>query len=231
VACLQLLDGFRLEVEGNDVVLPTHAQRVVAYLAVSGRSQPRQLLAERLWTDAPSDRCQASLRTALWRIRQCDAHIVRSNRTSVDLDPSVDVDLHRTVEQAHRLIAGDESLADDVGPGALRSDLLPDWDEEWVMIEREQLRQLRLHALEALSARERRAGRLAYAVHTAQAAVASDPLRETAWAALVEAHLAEGNVGEARRALTRFSDLLWAELRTQPSAGLRGRVADALVGR
>jgi DNA-binding SARP family transcriptional activator len=226
---LTLLDGFRLEVGGCDVVVPGQAQRVLAYLAVSRRSQPRQILAEKLWSDVPNDRCQASLRTALWRIRRCGPRLIRSDRLSVDLDPLVDVDLHRTLAQAHRLIDGRDLTDDDASPDALQADLLPDWDEDWVLFEREQLRQLRLHALEALSAREREAGRHAYAIATAQAAVAAEPLRESAWAALIEAHLAEGNVHEARRALSRFAVLLWAELRMQPSAGLRGRVADALA--
>jgi DNA-binding SARP family transcriptional activator len=211
------------------VLLPVQAQRVLAYLAVARRPQPRQTLAERLWTDVSSDRSHASLRTALWRIRQGGADLIRSNRNLVDLHPSVDVDLHRTVAEAHRLISGDRATAFDQRADFLRADLLPDWDEDWVLVEREQLRQLRLHALEALSALEREAGRLAYAIHTAQAAVAGEPLRESAWAALIEAHLSEGNVGEAQRDLDRFSVLLWKELRIRPSAGLRERVADALV--
>jgi hypothetical protein len=32
------------------------------------------------------------------------------------------------------------------------ADLLPAWDEDWVLIERERIRQLRTHALNALSA-------------------------------------------------------------------------------
>ena len=100
----------------------------------------------------PNERCQASLRTALWRIRQADHTLVHSNRTTVDLDREVRVDLHDTLDQAHRLLSGDARTVDiDVRAESLRADLLPDWDEDWVLVEREQLRQLRLHALEALA--------------------------------------------------------------------------------
>jgi DNA-binding SARP family transcriptional activator len=225
---IQLLDGFRLTVSGRDIALPVQAQRVLAYLAVVRRPQPRQLLAERLWSDVPNERCQASLRTALWRIRQADHALVQSNRTTVDLDRDVQVDLYDTLDQAHRLLSGDAELVDiDLRAESLRADLLPDWDEDWVLIEREQLRQLRLHALEALSARERDAGRVAYAIHAAQAAIAGEPLRESARAALIEAYFAEGNVAEAHRELDRFSVLLWSELRVRPSASLRARVDEA----
>ena len=226
---IQLLDGFRLTVSGRDIALPVQAQRVLAYLAVARRPQPRQLLAERLWTDVPNERCQASLRTALWRIRQADHALVHSNRTTVDLDREVRVDLHETLDQAHRLLSGDARPVDvDVRAESLRADLLPDWDEDWVLVEREQLRQLRLHALEALSTRERAAGRAAYAIHAAQAAIACEPLRESARCALIEAYLVEGNLAEAHRELDRFSVLLWTELRVRPSESLRRRVDDAL---
>ena len=144
---IQLLDGFRLTVANREIALPVQAQRVLAYLAVARRPQPRQLLAERLWTDVPNERCQASLRTALWRIRQADRSLVQSNRTTVDLDPRVHVDLHDTLDQAHRLLSAHSGEVDvDLRTDSLRSDLLPDWDEDWVLVEREQFRQLRLHA-------------------------------------------------------------------------------------
>ena len=86
------------------------------------------------------------------------------------------MDLHDTLDQAHRLLSAHSGEVDvDLRTDSLRSDLLPDWDEDWVLVEREQFRQLRLHALEALSARERGAGRVAYAVHTAQAAIGVSP--------------------------------------------------------
>jgi DNA-binding SARP family transcriptional activator len=54
--------------------------------------------------------------------------------------------------------------------------------------------------------------------------VAEEPLRETAQSALIEAHLCEGNVVEARRQFNSFAALLWTELGMRPSPELFGRV-------
>jgi DNA-binding SARP family transcriptional activator len=54
--------------------------------------------------------------------------------------------------------------------------------------------------------------------------VAEEPLRETAQSALIEAHLCEGNVIEARRQFNTFAALLWTELGMRPSPELFGRV-------
>jgi DNA-binding SARP family transcriptional activator len=52
------------------------------------------------------------------------------------------------------------------------------------------------------------------------AVIAVDPLRESAQRLLVEAHLAEGNVGEALRCFQRYRALARHELQVDPSAEL-----------
>jgi DNA-binding SARP family transcriptional activator len=46
----------------------------------------------------------------------------------------------------------------------LAKDLLPGWDEDWLQLERERHRQLRIHALEALSQRLTSGGQYAAAI-------------------------------------------------------------------
>jgi DNA-binding SARP family transcriptional activator len=60
------------------------------------------------------------------------------------------------------------------------SDLLPGWYEEWVIFERERLRQRLLHAMESLVRRLISHNRLADAVQVAVTAVGVEPLRESA---------------------------------------------------
>jgi DNA-binding SARP family transcriptional activator len=50
--------------------------------------------------------------------------------------------------------------------------------------------------------------------------VGSDPLRESAQRVLIEAHLAEGNIREARRAYGIYRRMALRELRVEPSAAL-----------
>ncbi len=112
----------------------------------------------------------------------------------------------------------------------LGGELLPDWYDEWVIIERERLRQLCLNALEQLSASWLAKGRVALAIDAAFAAVAAEPLRETAHRALVEAHLAAGNCGEAARQYGHYRRLLQDALKLEPSAAFTRRISHLLVG-
>jgi DNA-binding SARP family transcriptional activator len=129
------------------------------------------------------------------------------------------VDFTRVIAQAKRLIGPEPGLmpGDADAVDELANDLLPDWDEDWLQDERERLRQLRVHALEALCIRLRTGGRDAEAVCAGQAAVAAEPLRESAQRQLITAHLAEGNVSEARRQFEIYRRLLWENLQLSPS--------------
>lgn len=226
-----LLGGFNLVVRDQPVDLPIHAQRVLAYLSLvqpTQRAHLRAGVADRLWESAPAKRGQASLRTALWRIRQADPRLVRASRETVLIDESVDVDVRQCVAQAGRLLTCDEELDPrDTDLSALRGDLLPGWDEDWLLLERERIRQVQIHALEALAHRLRRLGRHLEAIEAALAAIAEEPLRESAHAALIDIFLAEHDVAQARRQLDRYATLLWSELGIKPSPELINRVAAA----
>jgi DNA-binding SARP family transcriptional activator len=117
----------------------------------------------------------------------------------------------------------DGTVALDVG---LRGELLPGWYDDWVLIARERLRQLRLHALEVLADKLAHVGRYGEALQAAYAAVDTEPLRESAHRAVVRVHLAEGNTAEAVRAYQAFRDMLTDELGVAPS----NQMDELLVG-
>ena len=102
----------------------------------------------------------------------------------------------------------------------LDSELLPDWYDDWLPPYRERWRQTRLHSLESLALRMARAGRFAVAVDAALAAVRAEPLRESANRCLIQVHLAEGNVYEARRVLELHRQAIRADLGIEPSPQL-----------
>ena len=64
-------------------------------------------------------------------------------------------------------------------------------------------------------------GQYAQAIEAALATLGVDPLRESAACTLIEAHLAEGNLGEARRAYAQFCQTLRRELGVRPGAQLQ----------
>ena len=235
---LSVLGGFALTVDGEPVRPCPSAQRVLVYLAVHGRSRPvqRRTLAERLWAETTSGRAAASLRSTLWRLpRPHDRELVRTTASTVDLAPDVQVDLWAGEDQARRLSAG--GALDDPGGldqleqfTELTSDLLPDWSEEWLLVEQESYRQARLHALERLCTDLAAAGRHSAALAAGLAAVRCEPLRESAHRRVIEVHLAEGNPSEALRQYQAFRRLLADELGLPPSPAIR-RLVQHLLGR
>ncbi len=223
---LSVLRGFELCLGGALLVVPVNVARVLAFLAVRGRPQLRSTVASTLWIDTTDDRAAANLRTALWKIRSLSGDWLLSSGGYVSLAPMVDVDLSMVVAQARRLVSREEELDPaDTDADALLGDLLPGWDEEWIIFERERLRQLRMHALEALCQRLAACGRTCEAIDAGLAAVAAEPLRESAQRALIAAHLAEGNLCEARRQYHLYREVLNEYLDEDPSDSLA-----ALVG-
>ena len=150
--------------------------------------------------------------------------------SDLGLAEGVVVDLHRSKALARRLIDQDatQSLAD-VGATAvlaLSDDLLPGWYDDWAVVAAEDWHQLRLHALEAVAYRLTAAGRLPEAAAAALAAVRAEPLRETARAALIRVHIAEGKHAEALGEFQAYRDLLLAELGFEPTAKLQELLSD-----
>ncbi len=198
------------------------AGRVLAYVSLHGGRTPRRRVAALLWPDVPEDRAAGNLRSVLWRLRAAGVEALTADKATVRLCPGVGTDVEHIHRLAERLSAG-RPAAEDLTVSWWHPevvDLLPGWDEEWIVVERERLRQHALHALEILSARLTAVGRFGEAIEAALLAVDVEPLRETARRRLVEAHLAEGNVVEARREVLTFGSLLRRELGLAPSRGL-----------
>lgn len=223
---VRVLGGFELTVDLRPIPLPTQAQRVIGYLAVVGSPVQRDSLAGRLWPFSSQGRAQANLRTALWRIKQASAEVVQSARNWVRLSEEVDVDSQRAHKLAQELMVTETShLLTATSVELLTADLLPGWDEDWLVVERERMRQLRIHALEALSRHLRAIGRYGEAIDAALSAVGAEPLRESAHIALIEAYIAEGNLSEATRQVEAYRRLLQLELGLQPSLRIQALLA------
>jgi DNA-binding SARP family transcriptional activator len=226
-----LLGGFSLSADG--VPLPVAvlgSQRLLAFLALSGRAMTRTMVAGSLWPDTSDARSHASLRSALGRLEGPARDAIVTTFSDIGLASGVEVDLHEARTMAHRLLAPGTSIApgdmDEAAIAFLSVDLLPDWYEDWVLSETEEWRQLRLHALDVLAGLLVTVGRFGDASAAALAAIHAEPLRESAHATLISVHLAEGNRAEALRAFERYRVLLQAELGLEPSPRLAELVAD-----
>jgi DNA-binding SARP family transcriptional activator len=221
---LSLLHGFRLRAAGGVLKLPLGEQRVLAFVALRGQWLQRLFVAGSLWTDSSEERANASLRTALWRLRRPECQLIEVSPTQLALAANVVVDVREVSASAERVIHH-ASNEDDLLELREAGDLLPDWYDDWVIIERERFRQRRLHALETLCETLTADARFAEAADAALAAIAVEPLRESAHRALIRTHLAEGNVGEAIHHYRLFSGLLQRQVGLEPSPQLQGLVA------
>src|SRR5688572_27242947 len=153
---VSVLGGFRFQPETEAVlVLSGSSQRLLAFLALHERSMTRNAVAGTLWPDVSEEHAYSSLRSTLSRMHGSSRDAVVVNVMDLSLADDVVVDMRESQGLAHRLLdTRNTPRESDLSAGsvdALSADLLPDWYDDWVVIETEAWRQLRLHALEALS--------------------------------------------------------------------------------
>jgi DNA-binding SARP family transcriptional activator len=207
------------------VVLPTRkTQALLAYLAVPpGRAHSRESLAALLWGDLPQPQARASVRVALYRLRKAIPSAVRS--LSIDGE---------TVALRAGAVAVDaavfEQLCAEGTPAALekavelyRGDLLAGLSvpeapfEEWLMVQRERLREMALHALARLLTHQRETGATEAAIATALRLLALDPAREPVHRILMRLYAGLGRRGAALRQYQLCLNALRREFRAAPA--------------
>ncbi|MGW0180932.1 AfsR/SARP family transcriptional regulator [Nocardia sp. NPDC003345] len=203
------------------------SKRLLALLALRHGRLERCCAAGLLWPGVLDRRACGNLRSVLWRLRAAGLELVASDQVSLMLRADVRVDVDEVSAWAHRVIRGSHAAADLVLDPSVDAalDLLPGWYDDWAIFERERLRHRVLHALENLSRLLCARGRYAEGVEAALLAVEADPIRESAQQALIEAHLSEGNIGEARHAYLAFRRLILRELGVPPTRRLTGLLA------
>jgi DNA-binding SARP family transcriptional activator len=224
---LCLLGGPYVIQQDRRIGVPEGSKRLLAFVALHEGPVDRRHAAGTLWPCGHDDRAAGNLRSSLWRLKGAGIDIVRADKCALWLDPQTNLDLNAIENWAGRVIDGLAFVEDLRLPtwGASAIDLLPGWYDDWIIFKRERLRQRLLHAYEALSRLLVQARRYADAIDVALEAVRAEPLRESAHRTLLEAHLAEGNVVEARRIHLEYSRLLLRELGVDPDPALA-----ALVG-
>src|SRR5262245_59111634 len=204
---LTLLGGFQARLDtGPFLTLPTRKiQALLAYLALPpGRSHAREKLAAMLWGDLSQGRARNSLRQALFVLRRTEMS-ARSSFLSVE---GATITLHPEAVDVDAMLF--ERLARAGTPQALaqavelyHGDLLDGLSlqeapfEEWLMGERERLRELAIEAHAALLAAQRTSGAVEAALQTGLRLIALDPLQEPVHRALMRLYAQVGRRGSA----------------------------------
>jgi DNA-binding SARP family transcriptional activator len=219
---LRVLGKFELVTDSRATDPSVNCQRLLTLLAIKDRQVSRATAAGMLWPDTTVSRANANLRSVLWKLQRCCPEVAEVSFHVIRLAPHLRVDLQVVGRVARGLL--DRWVTQTPGGLSealscnLHEDIAPDLgDEDWLAAEREQHRQLRLHALEALGEDLIAIGWYGAAVVTAQSVIRVDPFRESARQLLVRAYLGEGNQVEARHQHREYRNLMRRELGWEPT--------------
>jgi TolB-like protein/DNA-binding SARP family transcriptional activator len=224
---LVLFGGFQAGVAGRAIDIAGRKERaLLAVLAMPpGEPRSREKLAGLLWGDRSDKQARDSLKQALLRIRKSFGSLnplpIVTDRASVTLNRAeVAVD----VQEFEQLVA--EGTPDGLARASklYRGDLLEGLDvrdpafEEWLLFERQRLRDQARDALTRLLAHHMVGGAYDQAGAAARRLVALDPLHETAHRALMQIYAQQGQTALALRQYQLCCDALQAELGVKPEA-------------
>lgn len=224
---LSLLGGFELRANGRQVWLRSRkACAILAYLALTGASAPRERMTGLLWSDTTEARARASLRQVLHgareELRAAGMPILALSRASVDLHrDSLGLDVDVLQEDLrfgtlHRQLSAGRSAS-----AALCEDLqgLDPAFDAWLGVQRELMQRRLVGGLEGLLASRATARGAALAI------LALDPTHEAASRSLMALHARAGDVAAALRVYKDLWDLLDREYDSEPSPETRDLVA------
>lgn len=206
------------------------ATSLLAYLLLHRAApQPRQHLAFLLWPDSTEPQARTNLRHVLHHLR----------RALPDPDRFLDVTAHTLQWRAdapcwldvaafEAALACSEAESPDGGLAALRGavelyagDLLEGCYDEWLLADRERLRQHYLAALDRLVALHEARGEHDQAIGAAQRLLRHDPLHEASYRLLMRLYDARGDRARALRVYHACTATLERELGVEPSAPTR----------
>jgi len=223
---LTLLGGFEARLPSGAVAdLPGQKDRaLLAFLAIApGDTHPRERLAGLLWSERGDRQARDSLKQALMRLRRgldaAEGGALRADRQSIALDRSaVSVDA-LTFE---RLIRDGTIGSLTEATSLYRGDLLegvavhdPAF-EDWLLVERQRLRQLFERALANLMSQTLAAGDREGAAAAARRLLLQDPLNEAAYRTLMQIHADESQTAQALKLYDSLWDRLHRELGVRP---------------
>lgn len=221
-----VLGTLRLQHGGEDC-LPVRkkAQALLLFLALKGRPHSRDSLAGWFWPDLDERRGRTSLRSALsdlnrvlgrdWLLQSGDALALHPD-FPIDVDAAAlsQASRRKAVLSPEQLKAWDGELAE----GFALSEC--DAFDEWLYFQRESLRQQFLALLELKVADAAASCDWPVVFEMAGLWLSRDPLSENAHWALMQAHAANGRLGQARDQYRKLEKLLDQELGVRPAMAI-----------
>ena len=130
------------------------------------------------------------------------------------------------------MMQGNRNYVPDPAEQALLcGELLPSWDDDWLITPRERVRNQHVHALEQLCVLLALEGDFGRAIDAGLAAIQADPLSDRAHGALLRAYIADGHGARAVRHFQYYEAMLDAELGIKPDPNVADLVAPLIAQR
>jgi predicted ATPase/DNA-binding SARP family transcriptional activator len=223
---IQLLSDFQIRyadtpLDGFDA---PRLQSLLAYLVLHrDEPQPRKQLAFLLWQDSSEHQAHGNLRNLVHRLKkalpEADHFLFADTQT---LQWRADAPFTLDVDEFQRAAAQSKSssaLQDAVS--LYRGDLLPACYDEWLLPERERLREKLMDCLAQLIVFAEAARDYHAAIGYARRLVQADPLGEEAYRKLMSLYAQIGDRANVVRVYQTCATVLKRELDTEPSATTR----------
>jgi len=225
---LTLLGGFAVRsAAGEAVVVPVKkAKALLAYLALHpGRPHSRDKLAALLWGDSEEAQARHSLRQALTSLRKALPGVM-PEILAVDGEDLVVTPAAIAVDvmQFDRLVKEGDRDALEQAVALYQGEFLEGFNpravgfEDWLMGERNRLRERAVEVMAVLLDHHRQAGEVDRAVRVAIRVLALDPLREPVHRALMELYACQGRHAAALKQYQVCCRILERELGMRPAA-------------
>ena len=211
---------------------------LVHFLFHRHRWHTREEIIVQFWPDFSAKKAASNLTSTLTRLHQAIPQefrpLIQTCGTNT-LALSEDVDLWVDAETFEAEASLVETSLNAETADRLRSaldlyhgDLLPGWDEDWILIERERLRYLFVASLRRLMEFYEGAGSMERAVACGQRVLKFEPLHEATHEALMQIYLQTGFRAAALKQYETCKRLLKTQLGVEPNDRLRELQSRAL---
>jgi WD40 repeat protein/DNA-binding SARP family transcriptional activator len=226
---LELFGSPQIRLDGHPIthLISRKAQALLIYIAVTGKLHSREMLAELFWQNMPSNQSMKNLRTVLPSLRQVvGSHLIITRQTILfnrQCPYHLDVEAVQAIADCHNPDIDSQFLSNSVAqyqgdflagfyvPGA------PDF-ENWVLMEREQLRELAIEGLHLLAEQYLKQRNYTAGLAITRKLLALDPWRETAHQ---QQMVFFAHTGQRRAALAQYDlcrQILVDEFHVEPMA-------------
>jgi DNA-binding SARP family transcriptional activator len=233
---IQLLGGFQLYYDEAPVatIIQARRQALLAYLLLHRHTpQSRQHLAFLFWPDSTEAQARTNLRRELHQLRhvlpEADRFLAVGAQTvqwRADAPYTLDITdfecalaLADEAQRAGQIARVCTALAQAIKVYA--GDLLPSCYDEWMLNDRELLRQHYLGALERLAQLLEEQAQFRDAIEVAERLLRHDPIHEQTYQRLMRLHILNGDRAHALRVYHLCMAALQRELSVEPSAETR----------